>query len=134
MPTPYRKEIIALKMVDILLLSVYYFIIGFFIATGTDYIFGKFDSQDDEKKSTLRLFFEAVLYTFILMIIFYIVRNIVERIPFPFEGVYGFRHELVKERGGDVVFVFILFFYQNYYVDKLKYLHQRLLSVAKGME
>ena len=50
--------------------------------------------------------------------IFYIVRNLISRIPFPFEGAYGFKHDLVKEREGDVIFVFILFLYQEYYVNK----------------
>jgi hypothetical protein len=131
---PYKPAIIGLKLLDMLVLSVYYFVIGFFIASAIDWFFGKFDSENEEKKSTLWLFIEAIFYTFCLVFVYYIVRNVVERIPFPFDGLYGFRHELVKERSGDVVFVFVLFFYQQYYVNKLKYLHTRLQHFFKSMD
>lgn len=127
----YKPEIIALKFLDIFLLSGYYFIAGFFIASMIDFIIGRFSSTDDEHKPTWRLFLEAIWYTFVLLVVFYIVRNIIERIPFPFDGLYGFQHSRVKERTGDVIFVFILFYYQEYYVNKLKYLHSRLVEQAK---
>jgi hypothetical protein len=131
---PYKPAIVGLKLLDMLVLSTYYFVIGFFIASAIDWFIGKFDSSDEDKKSTLQLFAEAIFYTFCLVFVFYIVRNVVERIPFPLDGLYGFRHELVKERSGDVVFVFVLFFYQQYYVNKLKYLHTRLQEWFHGMD
>lgn len=127
MPT-YRPEIIGLKFLDILLLSGYYFVAGLLAATLIDFIAGKFSADQDDQKSTLRLLVEAVLYTFGLLIVFYITRNIIERIPFPFDGVYGFKHSLVKEKSGDIVFVFVLFYFQKYYVEKLQFLHNRLVG------
>lgn len=127
----YRTEILALKFLDIFLLSGYYFIAGFFIASAIDFAIGKFSSHNDETKPTWQLFAEAIWYTFVLLIVFYIVRNIIERIPFPFDGLYGFQHSRVKERTGDVIFVFILFYYQEFYVQKLKFLHNRLVNEAK---
>ena len=128
MTAAYRPEIIGLKFLDILLLSGYYFVAGLLAATLIDFIVGKFSAEQDDKKSTLRLFIEAVFYTFGLLIVFYITRNIIERIPFPFDGLYGFKHSLVKERTGDVVFVFVLFYFQKYYVEKLQFLHNRLIG------
>jgi hypothetical protein len=130
----YKTEIIALKFLDIFLLSGYYFIAGFFIASAIDFVIGKFSSQDDEIKPTWQLFAEAIWYTFVLLVVFYIVRNIIERIPFPFDGLYGFQHSRVKERTGDVIFVFILFYYQEFYVQKLKFLHNRLVNEAKQIQ
>lgn len=126
--TTYRPEIISLKFLDILLLSGYYFVAGLLAATLIDFIAGKFSAEQDDQKSTLRLLVEAVLYTFGLLIVFYIVRNIIERIPFPFDGAYGFKHSLVKEKSGDIVFVFVLFYFQKYYVEKLQFLHNRLVG------
>ena len=123
-----RKEIFMLKMLDIFLLTAYYFVAAFYLATGIDSLLGKFEAKDDNSKSTFRLFLEAISYSFILLFIFYVVRNIIGMIPFPFEGVYGFKSALVKERGGDVIFVFILFFYQRYYVNKLRYLYRRIMG------
>ena len=124
----YRPEIIGLKLIDILLLSGYYFTAGLITATMIDIIAGRFNSKEDSEKSTLRLFIEAVLYTFGLLIVFYITRNIIERIPFPLDGLYGFKHSLVKEKSGDVIFVFVLFYFQKYYIEKLKFLHDRIVS------
>lgn len=128
--TTYKPEILALKFLDIFLLSTYYFVIGFFIASSIDFIIGKFSSQDDKEKPTWILFLEAIWYTFVLSIIFYIIRNIIERIPFPLDGLYGFQHSRVKERSGDVIFVFILFYFQEYYIKKLHFLHNRLVDEA----
>jgi hypothetical protein len=130
----YKTGIIALKFLDIFLLSGYYFIAGFFIASAIDFVIGKFSSQNDETKPTWQLFAEAIWYTFVLLVVFYIVRNIIERIPFPFDGLYGFQHSRVKERTGDVIFVFILFYYQEFYVQKLKFLHNRLVNEAKQIQ
>jgi hypothetical protein len=124
----YRPEIIGLKFLDIFLLSGYYVIAGLFAASLIDFIAGKFSPGQDDQKSTIRLFIEAVLYTFGLLIVFYVTRNIIERIPFPLDGLYGFKHSLVKERTGDVVFVFVLFYFQKYYVEKLQFLHNRLIG------
>jgi uncharacterized membrane protein HdeD (DUF308 family) len=124
----YRPEIIALKFADIFLLSAYYVVAALLISAGIDAVIGKFDKHVDEQKSTVRLFVEAILYVFVLLIIFYIVRNIIERIPFPFEGWFGFQHSRVKERTGDVIFVFILFYFQNYFTEKLDFLHSRMMT------
>ena len=131
---PYDPRIITLKMFDILLLTVYYFLLAFYMATGMDYLLGKYDSANDDKKPTWRLMMEAIAYTFFLMVAFYLARNLIERIPFPFDGLWGFQHSRVKERGGDVVFIFLLFFYQDYYNKKLTYLAKRLVGELGGPE
>ena len=129
----YRPVILGIKFVDIFLLSTYYLIFGISIASFIDVTLGKFISQDEDKKSTVRIFAEAAVYTFALLIIFYIIRNIVERIPFPLDGLYGFQHSRVKERTGDVAFVFILFYFQSYYIKKLVYLHNRIKGIITGI-
>lgn len=112
---------------------MYYFLFAFLIASLIDWLVGRFDTKDEDKKPTWQLLLESIVYTFVLVFSFYIVRNIVELIPFPFEGVFGFEHERVKERSGDVVFIFVLFFYQNYYTDKLSFLQKRLQEWIKQM-
>jgi len=128
----YRPEIIALKFIDIFLLSGYYFVAALILTAGIDAFIGKFDRKVDEQKSTLRLLGEAILYVFLLLILFYITRNIVERIPFPMEGWFGFQHSRVKERTGDVVFVFVLFYFQKYFTEKMDFLHERILNYFQG--
>ncbi len=129
-----RTIILLLKMFDILLLTGYYFTLAFIAATTIDTFLGKYEDREDEQKSTLRLFSEAIIHTFLLLIVFYLARNLVDLIPFPFDGLYGFQHSRVKERGGDVVFVFIVFFYQDYYTKKLQTLYNRLMGRFKTPE
>jgi hypothetical protein len=133
MAPPNRAAIFGLKIVDIFLLCAYYFSFALVIASFVDWLFGRFDVGDEEKKPTWQLFIESIVYTFVLVFMFYIARNIIELIPFPFEGAFGFQHERVKERSGDVVFVFVLFFYQNYYTDKLTFLQKRMIEWMKQM-
>jgi hypothetical protein len=123
-----KTAVVLLKMFDIFLLTAYYFVLAFFSATAIDTFLGKYEDRADEEKSTVRLFSEAIIHTFLLLIIFYLARNLVDLIPFPFDGLYGFQHSRVKERGGDVVFVFIIFFYQDYYTKKLQTLYNRLMG------
>ncbi len=129
-----RTAILLLKMFDIFLLTAYYFTLAFIAATTIDTFLGKYEDAEDEKKTTLRLFTEAIIHTFLLLIVFYLARNLVDLIPFPFDGLYGFQHSRVKERGGDVVFVFIVFFYQDYYTKKLQTLYNRLMGRFKAPE
>ena len=129
-----RAAILLLKMFDIFLLTAYYFTLAFIAATTIDTFMGKYENKEDEQKSTLRLFSEAIIHTFLLLVVFYLARNLVDLIPFPFDGLYGFQHSRVKERGGDVVFVFILFFYQDYYTKKLQTIYNRLMGRFKNTE
>lgn len=129
----YSPGIITLKMFDILLLTIYYFLLAFYMSAALDYVLGKYDSKDDKNKSTWRLLVECILFTFAIMIAFYIARNLVERIPFPLEGLWGFKHERVKERGGDVVFIFLIFFYQDFFTKKLQYLYKRIIGDYKSV-
>ena len=129
----YSPGIITLKFFDIFLLTIYYFLMAFYMSAGLDYIMGKYESSDDKDKPTWRLLTECILFTFFILVAFYIARNIVERIPFPFEGLWGFKHERVKERGGDVVFIFLIFFYQDFFTKKLQFLYKRIIGDYKNV-
>ena len=120
--------LLTIELLDSLLLSTIYFIIGFFTAIGIDAFFGKFDSYDDQDKSTLRLLLEAIIYTTVLLFFYYIIVTAVNYIPFPFDGIYGFEHSDLKAQSAGVIFVFVLFYYQNYYTDKLTFLHNRIIK------
>ena len=129
----YSPGIITLKFFDIFLLTIYYFLMAFYMSAGLDYIMGKYESSDDKDKPTWRLLTECILFTFFILVAFYIARNLVERIPFPFEGLWGFKHERVKERGGDVVFIFLIFFYQDFFTKKLQFLYKRIIGDYKNV-
>ena len=74
--------------------------------------------EKEGKKSTWQVLIELILYLWVI----YIVRNIIPLIPFPLEGVYGFKHLKVKEVTGAGMFSVTFFYFQHYYKNKIEHL------------
>lgn len=55
------------------------------------YVFQE-DHTKDKKKSTIRLLIEACVYSGILWITIYQVGKLIRKIPFPLDGMYGYKH------------------------------------------
>jgi hypothetical protein len=116
----------VVKSADIAYLTLLYFVFGAAISMPLDRAFGTFDPVKADKKNVMLLMFEIFAHVAMLGVIVYIVRNVVERIPSPFEGVAGLQHKKLKELGNAAIFVFFLFFYQKYLIDKMNYVYKRL--------
>jgi len=121
-------EFLTAKLLDMSLVTVYYFAVAFIVSAFIDKGLGKFDEKDYAKISTLQISAEIILHLVFLAILSYILRNIVERIPFPLEGFGGFQHFRLKENQGGIVFSFMLLFFQNNLTAKIQYLHKRLIG------
>lgn len=117
----------VVKIADIGYITTLYFFVAFFLSIGIDHTLGTFDPKSADAKSTARLFAECILHVFAVGVITYIVRNIAELVPSPFDGIAGLIHARVKELGNASVFVFIFLFFQQHLRDKLTYLSKRLL-------
>jgi hypothetical protein len=115
------------KIADIGYITILYAISGLVITKAFDLTTAKLDTKENKQKSTLRLFFEIVLYLWLAGIIIYAIRNIMEYIPSPLEGVYGLQHLQVKELENAGVFVFIFFYFGESLKKKLNILYDRLL-------
>ena len=48
-------------------------------------------------------------------------KSFVEIIPSPFDGINGFKHDLVKELHTAFSFFFVFLYLQRYFLDKLLY-------------
>ena len=67
-----------------------------------------------EKMSNLNFTIDFLSYIWLIGVIIYIARNIFPLIPFPFDGIYGFDHNKVKEVTSASVFsIFIITFNQR---------------------
>ena len=121
----YTVPFVTAKIIDIGFVSIYYLIFGLCCAFIFDTILGKFNEQEYDKKSTAIILLELLLHFFIIGIVIYIIRNIIERIPSPVEGIGGFEHIRLKEIGGGVIGTTILIGFQKNLQDKLKYCHKR---------
>ncbi len=72
----------------------------------------------------------TILYSFLnlslILISIYIMRNITQRIPFPFEGVAGYQHSRLREINGVFIANFVLLYYQTSFIDRLKIIFNKL--------
>lgn len=123
-----RQQILfrVVKAADIAYLTLIYFILGAGLGMPIDRMLGKFDPREADKKNIVLLLFEIFSQVALLGILVYITRNFVEIIPSPLEGVAGLQHKKLKELGNAAIFVFFLFFYQKYLIDKMNYVYKRM--------
>jgi hypothetical protein len=115
----------GIKILDIGYVTVIYFLFAFAIGVSLDRAIGPFDAAAAEKKTTWRLMSECIAHIWLCAILVYLTRNVVERVPFPLDGVAGFVHGRVKELTNAAVFTFVFMYYQKNLRDKLIYLGGR---------
>lgn len=118
-----KKEAIirSIKMMDIGILTVLYFILGYIFSRLINKIYNNFDPNTAPMK--FLLFLEICGQLFIIGILVYILRNIIELIPFPLEGIYGYQHTKVRELySGGIALTFGIFYAQENIKQKLNYI------------
>jgi hypothetical protein len=115
----------AIKIVDIGYVTVIYFFFAFAIGVSLDRAIGPFSAVEADKKTTRRLAAECIAHIWLCGVVVYLTRNVVERVPFPLDGVAGFVHGKVKELTNAAVFTFVFMYYQKNLRDKLIYLGGR---------
>jgi hypothetical protein len=111
-----------IKICDIGYITVIYCIFAVILARVFNEIFGKFNEEEEKKKGKLRQFIEISFIFWIYGIVMYTVKNIVEIFPSPFDGINGFKHNLVKELKSGSVFTFMFIWLQRNFRYKLLYL------------
>ena len=121
-----KTEIIIrfIKIIDIAYITCLYFFFGYFIALYSDKYFDEIFYLNDDYKTKLRLIFEILIQIIFIGIVAYIFRNIIQIIPFPLDGIYGFKHLSVSEvKSGGLLTTFIVLFSMGF--------QNRLLSFRK---
>lgn len=121
----------GIKLVDIGYVSVLYFVMGYACAVAFDRALGKFDAQRAARKHVLTLAAELALHVYCIGILTYLVRNVVELVPFPLDGVQGFVHVRLKELTSAPVFGLILVIFQDHLKEKLAYFHKRMFPPGR---
>ena len=116
----------SIKILDIGFITAIYLTFGLVLAKRCDRILGEFDETKENKKTLWQLLIELFFYLWFIGVIVYLVRNIVQLIPFPFHGVYGYDHFRVKELINAVIFFVTFLQFQEYYQKKITYLFTRL--------
>lgn len=116
----------SIKMIDIGYITIIYFILAYVIAITIDTWLGPFNQTKNDKKSIFRIGCELIFQMWCFGMLTYVARNIVELIPFPLNGIYGFQHRRVKELGSAAVFSVILVWNSHNFVAKMGYLYTRV--------
>ena len=114
----------SIKIVDIGYITVIYIAFSIIIATIVDTWMGSFDPKEEEKKSFWQQTGEIILFMWIYGVLIYIVRNIVEIIPFPLDGYQGFDHRRVKELKSAMVFTFTFILFCDYIKQKMLFYYK----------
>jgi hypothetical protein len=125
----YTPLFVLVKLLDIGLVTIYFFVLGLAAAKGFDAIMGDFTEENYQKTPLWRLFLEIVAQLFALGIIAYVLRNVVKLIPFPLDGVAGFHHTRLKELDGGEVMALVLILFQRNLIDKVLYFVRRTLGI-----
>lgn len=122
------KEIVVrgIKIIDIGFITAIYSLLGIFLAKVCDMVNGPFDKEKEDKKPIWKVLFEVILYLWFIGVVIYVVRNVVSLIPFPLEGIYGFKHTRVKELINATMFSITFLYFQKYYHTKVEHLLNRL--------
>lgn len=122
-----KKELIirSIKILDIGYIATLYILSSLLITIVINKIFGKYDKEKDEKKGLIRLTFEIIFLTWMALVFGYIIRNIVEKIPSPFENIYGFNHRMVKEVSSASGYIMSIVTIASIYGPKFQYFGSR---------
>lgn len=118
----------GIKIIDIGYITVIYIAFSFLFALLTDKIMRKFNEKKETLKPTWQVTIEVIISVWLYGVLIYIVRNLVEQIPFPLDGYQGFEHHKVKELGTAMVFTFTYLLFSDYLKSKLSYYYNSVLS------
>jgi hypothetical protein len=120
-----------IKILDIGFITVIYCLVAMVVSRILDNIFIKYNklTHNDKTPYFIQLLLELIVMTWIIGVSTYIVRNLVELIPSPFDGMEGLVHKRVKELGGAGVYTFILMSCTKSVTDKVKEFNEVLKSI-----
>ena len=118
-PAPAKQplsEDIVIRLIKIFDMGYTNFLFGIpalFVATFlNNSVYAKIqigDIKKDEDKTLPAILTEVLICLTISGIVAYILRNLLQMIPFPFEGIYGYQHMRVTEvRSGMIISMFLL--------------------------
>jgi len=115
----------CIKFTDIAYVSLLFFIVGYFFGTYIDYFCLYLFGRNFNEKEITYLMLEILFQIILIAIFAYIGRNIVQKIPFPLDGSFGFVHQNLKELNAVGFINIFIYSFQYYMQDKLTFIKNK---------
>ena len=119
---------LLLEGADVILVSVYYLVFGFLASLLVNHVIELFDEDADKYATfpTWRLGLEVGAHVVVLAVVFYLLRLLIRRIPFPWDGHRGYDHSTLYEIDGGIVLVVVILFFQRRLIEKVGVFQNRV--------
>ena len=128
---PYTPAFVTVKLIDIGITYTYFFVLGLIMAKVFDYLYIDIlqENKTDWKTYPISIFtLNLILHFFLIGVAVYFIRNFVQLIPYPLEGVAGYQHYRLKELGGGAILTFMIFLFQENLSDKVQIYAKRVVG------
>ena len=111
----------AVKTIDIIYVTIIYFVFGYYIAKVTDSLCNSLFGIEFDKLSRNELIVQIFFQINLSISLSYFSKKVIDRIPFPLEGLGGFTHYKLKEftMSGGAFWMFGILFYEKSLVKKI---------------
>ena len=122
--TIVTSKFYLIKTSDIVYITVLYFVFGYYIAKTSDFICDTLFGNNYTDLNQFELIIEIIIQIIISLILSKYCKQIIETIPFPFEGLEGYSHFKLKDflyKGG-IAWSLGLLLYQKSFMKKIKLL------------
>lgn len=131
----FTRRFFIAKTADLALSSTYYFFLALAASVLLNFLTQFYEAYTlkDAKadKSLARLMFEIIANIFFILFAFWIIRNIVEQIPFPLEGYGGYSHTKLSLPTILLLSSITMLFFQTALMDKVRELNTRIFASTK---
>jgi hypothetical protein len=125
-----NPQITSIKVLAIVYCTIIFSIGGVLLSILADryLIYPLYDKteEDIKNKSDIRHIIETTLILGLFGALAYFGRNILQKIPFPLEGLYGFQYSKVKEVSSGALVLWILINYSAVLTSKIKIIRRIL--------
>ena len=122
---------LAVKLLGISFAITLYFLLGFGTAKFLEYFTGKLDFKQENDKYTWQIMVELIIRICCLGVLIYVARNVVERVPFPLDGMSGFKYGRLKELQSEFIFAIPMLQFHSNFSSKLDNLSKRLFPETR---
>lgn len=106
---------LLIKIIDLVFIVTIYFIVAFLASLMIRKIMTSIFPDNETNKFLLAL--EIVLSIVLIVVVSYFLRNMIQVIPFPLDGIYGFDHHRVKELQGGMLTTLLFLFNGKMFID-----------------